>query len=208
MSEIPIEGLPEGLRAVRFGQPKPGEHVWQGFGIQRSPYGRIAALIVEPAEGYEFLYDVLLDQWDVAKVPWPFPQPHSADWLDFAGELLHTLLKVPCRFIPDLFTVNQINDSTRHNRLAYTHAFSMPIAVEVQCCVEDAMAGMAARLNAEAASAGTVITGELPVPKGTADARFEVRHGVGLRYVRARDLALGWVMRFDLLYQISKENQS
>jgi len=57
-----IEGLPEGVEAVRVGAPEPGEYFWDG-GIRGPSTGGTAfqVLIVQPAEGFNFTYDVGTD---------------------------------------------------------------------------------------------------------------------------------------------------
>ena len=68
---LTIPGLPEGVELVRVGEPAVGEYVWD-----RGIYGPIGSgdasgdrcLIVRPAAGYRFEYDITMDRNDAVKL--------------------------------------------------------------------------------------------------------------------------------------------
>jgi hypothetical protein len=60
-----IDGLPEGVEAIRFGVPKPEEYVIENDPVGPEPLqitkgprlaGTVSSVIVAPADGYEFVY--------------------------------------------------------------------------------------------------------------------------------------------------------
>ncbi len=69
-----LPGLPEGVEAVRWGKHGKGEFFACGKGIfgQDSGLTDEPDLVVRPAPGYEFRYDVTRDAYRAVKV---FPQP-------------------------------------------------------------------------------------------------------------------------------------
>jgi len=203
-ADIPIEGLPAGLRPVRFGVPAAGERVWDGELRTAHAGWAVSVLIVEVLPGYDLLYDVCRDRWQLAKEAPPFPRPETGDWLDFAGELLHSLVQTPCRHAPELFPPWLIADLGKPGamvrRASAVLTFAATTREEVLASIRQAVTEMAAELNSQPVE--TILTGDLPVPQGVREARAEVRRGVAMRYVLARDIERGWVLRFDVLYQI------
>ena len=56
-----LDGLPEGVEAVRVGEAKPGEFVFIDDGEIYGPASEnrpFSGLVVGPAEGYEFAYNI------------------------------------------------------------------------------------------------------------------------------------------------------
>jgi hypothetical protein len=67
---IEVAGLPEGIVAVRYGVAEPGEFFMQGTSPRQQPaigFQHNTGLIVEPADGLVFVYELVTDQWIVAK---------------------------------------------------------------------------------------------------------------------------------------------
>jgi hypothetical protein len=57
-----LAGLPEGIEPVRFGIAEAGEYLWDG--AIRGPMDRVGSaevLIIQPASGYDFTYDIATD---------------------------------------------------------------------------------------------------------------------------------------------------
>jgi hypothetical protein len=208
---IPIEGLPEGLEPVRFGVPRQGDRIWEGS--VRTVYNpSFPQLIVGLRHGYELAYDVTRDQFEVVKEPPPFPRPASGDWLDFAQEMLAKLVTVQAQYRPELFPQYYVNDKERprwiHRATHDPIEFRDATPEHAAGCVGRAMQQIANQINSTA-KGSMLYTGELPVPQGILMARMEVRRGIAMRYVAARDLKSGWVMRFDVFYQFQpKDSQS
>jgi len=50
--------LTEGIQAVEVRDPNPGDWIWTGNGIAKAPGACPRSLVVEPAEGYEFAYNI------------------------------------------------------------------------------------------------------------------------------------------------------
>ena len=67
-----LPGLPEGVEALRFGATAAGEFGIDCAGSIRARESLSSGLVVKPAPGYEFRYDVTRDAYRAVKV---FPQP-------------------------------------------------------------------------------------------------------------------------------------
>lgn len=61
-------GFPEGVRIVRYGHPEPGEHCISFGAIKHaSRCGCSEGFVVEPADGYEFEFNVLTQVFRAVK---------------------------------------------------------------------------------------------------------------------------------------------
>lgn len=58
---MPLDGLPEGVEAVRFGKADAGQYFWDGTIRGPLDQGSLDVLIVQPAPGWDFTYDIATD---------------------------------------------------------------------------------------------------------------------------------------------------
>lgn len=60
---LQIPGLPEGVLCVRIGQAKPEEFQMHGEAIRKGTSVGASQVIIAPAEGYEFVYDITINRY-------------------------------------------------------------------------------------------------------------------------------------------------